>query len=165
MCSVGIIDSSTVRMNAVTGIERGFDGNKKIKGLKRHMIVDSLGLLIDVVIHSATKHDSKGAIETFNHLKDKQHDEPNLSTIFADAGYRGKLKKWVKKTLNMDLQVVHKKYNKQQWQVQPKRWIVERTFAWLLNFRRLVINYERTTASAISYINLAMICLMVKNVN
>ena len=65
----------------------------------------------------------------------------------------------------MNMTIVKRTDKTIKWAVQPKRWIIERTFAWLLNFRRLVINYERTTESAISYIYLAMICLMVKNIN
>lgn len=163
--SIGIIDSCSVRMNATSGIDRGIDGNKKTKGLKRHMIVDSLGLVIDVVIHAANIHDSKGAMEVLEKLHGSKCDEPNLEKIFADAGYRGKLIKWVKKKLKMDMVIVKRTDKTTKWAVQPKRWIIERTFAWLLNFRRLVINYERTTQSAISYIYLAMMCLMVKNIN
>ena len=98
-------------------------------------------------------------------LNSSRHDEPKLQQIFADAGYRGKLIKWVKKKLKMNMTIVNRTDKTLKWAVQPKRWIIERTFAWLLNFRRLVINYERTTESAISYIYLAMMCLMVKNIN
>ena len=163
--SMGIIDSCSVRMNATSGIDRGIDGNKKIKGLKRHVIVDSLGLIIDVVVHAANIHDSKGATQVLEKLHSSKHDEPNVKQIFADAGYRGKLIEWVKETLNMNMAIVKRTDKMVKWAVQPKRWIIERTFAWLLNFRRLVINYERTTESAISYIYLAMMCLMVKNIN
>ena len=163
--SMGIIDSCSVRMNATSGMERGIDGNKKIKGLKRHLIVDSLGLMIDVVLHPANIHDSKGAKQVFDKLNASKFDEPNLIQIFADSGYRGKLIKWVKKTLKMNMTIVKRTDKTTKWAVQPKRWIIERTFAWLLNFRRLVMNYERTSESAISYIYLAMMCLMVKNIN
>ena len=162
--SMGIIDSCSVRMNATSGMERGIDGNKKIKGLKRHVIVDSLGLIIDVVLHPANIHDSKGARQVLGKLNGSKHDEPNLKQIFADAGYRGKLIKWVKEKLKMNMTIVKRTDKTVKWAVQPKRWIIERTFAWLLNFRRLVINYERTPESAISYIYLAMMCLMVKNI-
>ena len=89
--SMGIIDSCSVRMNATSGMQRGIDGNKKIKGLKRHMIVDSLGLVIDVVVHAANIYDSKGATQVLEKLSGSKYDEPNLKQIFADAGYRGKL--------------------------------------------------------------------------
>ena len=164
-CSVGIIDSSSVRMNATSGHSKGFDGNKKIKGLKRHTIVDSLGLIINVATHAANIHDSVGARSVFEKLVESKYDEPNLQYLFADSGYRGKLKNWVKKELKMSLTIVKRTDSTKDWAIQPKRWIVERTFAWLLNFRRLVINYERTEQSAVSYIYLAMMCLMVKNIN
>ena len=95
--SMGIIDSCSVRMNATSGIDRGIDGNKKIKGLKRHVIVDSLGLVIDVIVHAANIHDSKGATQVLEKLNGSRHDEPKLQQIFAHAGYRGKLIKWVKR--------------------------------------------------------------------
>ena len=95
--SMGIIDSCSVRMNATSGIDRWIDGNKKIKGLKRHVIVDSLGLVIDIVVHAANIHDSKGAMQVLEKLNGSRNDEPKLHQIFADAGYRGKLIKWIKK--------------------------------------------------------------------
>jgi transposase len=95
---------------------------------------------------------------------DSKYDVPNLQQIFADAGYRGKLIKWIKGKLKMNMTIVKRTDKTIKWAVQPKRWIIERTFAWLLNFRRLAINYERTTESAISYIYLAMMCLRVKNI-
>lgn len=103
------------------------------------MIVDSLGLIIDVVVYAANIHDSKGATKVFEKLKGSRHDEPRLHQIFADAGYRDKLIKWVKKELKMNMTIVKRTDKTIKWAVQPKRWIIERTFAWLLNFRRLVI--------------------------
>ena len=98
-------------------------------------------------------------------LNASKYDEPNLKQIFADACFRGKLIKWVKEQLQMKMTIVKRTDKTIKWAVKPKRWIIERIFAWLLNFRKLVINYERTTESAISYIYLAMMCLMVKNIN
>ena len=72
---------------------KGFDGNKKIKGLKHHPIVDSLGLVINVVTHAANIHDSVGAKQVFEKMLESKCDEPNLQHIFADSGYRGNLKK------------------------------------------------------------------------
>jgi len=95
--SVCIIYSCSVRMNATSGMDRGIDGNKKIKGLKRHLLVDSLGLVIDVVIHAANIHDSKGATQVFEQLEQRKANHQKLTQVFADAGYRGKLKKWVQK--------------------------------------------------------------------
>lgn len=109
--------------------------------------------------------DSKGATQVFEQLEERKANHPKLTQAFADAGYRGKLKKWVQKKLKMNLDIIKRTDKSIKWKVQPKRWIIERTFAWLLNFRRLVINYERTNHATISYIYLAMICLMVKNIN
>lgn len=83
--SVGIIDSCSVRMNATSGMDRGIDGNKKIKGLKRHVLVDSLGLVIDAVVHAANIHDSKGATQVFDKLEERKFDHPRLKQVFADA--------------------------------------------------------------------------------
>ncbi|WP_298413206.1 IS5 family transposase [Hydrotalea sp.] len=162
--SIGIIDSCSVRMNATSGMQHGIDGNKKIKELKRHVIADSPGNRC-CCTHAANIHDSKGAKQVLGKFNNSKCDEPNLEQIFADAGYRGKLIKWVKEQLKMNRTIVKRRDKTIQWAVQPKRWIMERTFAWLLNFRRLVINYERTPEFAISYICLAMMCLMVKNIN
>ena len=90
---------------------------------------------------------------------------PNLTTIFIGGGYRGEFKKCVRKNLKMDLKIVKRTDDTTKWQIQPIKWIIERTFAWLLYFRRLVLNYKRTAESAISYIHSSMICLMVKNIN
>lgn len=162
--SVGIIDSASVRMSSISGQPRGIDGNKKIKGSKRHIIVDTMGLIICVSLHAANIHDSKGAREVFEKLYDIRHDEELLRKIFADGGYQGELGKWVKDRLGMDMEVV-KRNETGKWEVLPKRWIVERTFSWLLNFRRLVMDYVRTAESASSYIYIAMMMLMGKNIN
>ena len=87
-------------------MQRGIDGNKKIKGLKRHVIVDSLGLLIDVVVQAANIHDSKGATQVLGKLNGSKHNEPNLKQIFADACFRGKLIKWVKEQQQMKMIIV-----------------------------------------------------------
>lgn len=161
--SVGIIDSASVRMSSISGQVRGIDGNKKIKGTKRHIIVDTLGLIICVSIHAANIHDSKGAKTVFEELYEIRHDEPLLTKIFADGGYQGELGQWVKDKLKVDMEIV-KRNDNGKWEILPKRWIVERTFSWLLNFRRLVMDYERTAQSAINHIYIAMMMLMGKNI-
>ena len=88
----------------------------------------------------ANIHDSKEATQVLEKLNGLKYDEPTLQQIFADAGYRGKLIKWVKEKLKMNMTIVKGTDKTIKWAVQPKRWIIERTFAWLLNFRRLVIN-------------------------
>ena len=162
--SLGIIDSHSVRMSSISGQQRGIDGNKKIKGSKRHIIVDTMGLIICVVAHAANIHDSKGAKEVFDCLYDLRFDEEKLEKILADGGYQGEIADYLKEKMNIPLEVV-KRNDKNNWEVIPKRWIVERTFAWLLNFRRLVMDYERTKESAISFVYIAMLNLMGKKFN
>ena len=145
--SLGIIDSHSVRMSSISGQQRGIHGNKKIKGSKRHIIVDTMGLIICVVAYAATLHDSKGAKEVFDCLYELRFDEEKVEKILADGGYQGKIADYLEEKINIPLEVV-KRNDKNNWEVIPKRWIVERTFAWLLNFRRLVMDYERTKEPA-----------------
>lgn len=141
--SLGIMDSASVRMGSQTGHNKGIDGNKKIKGSKRHLIVDTMGLIICLSIHAANIHDSKGAKEVLEKLYALRHDEVGMQKIVADGGYEGELGLWLKEKLNLDLEIV-KRTDGHKWKVLPKRWIVERTFAWLMNFRRLVMDYRTT---------------------
>lgn len=162
--SLGIIDSHSVKMSSISGQQRGIDGNKKIKGSKRHIIVDTMGLIICIAAHAANIHDSKGAKEVFDCLYELRFDEDRLAKILADGGYQGEIAVYLKEKMNLPLEVV-KRNDKNNWEVIPKRWIVERTFAWLLNFRRLVMDYERTKESAISFVYIAMLNLMGKKFN
>jgi putative transposase len=162
--SLGIIDSHSVRMSSISGQQRGIDGNKKIKGSKRHIIVDTMGLMICIVAHPANIHDSKGAKEVFDCLYDLRFEEDRLEKILADGGYEGDIAKYLKKKMGIQLELV-KRSDSGSWQVIPKRWIVERTFAWLLNYKRLVMDYERTKESAISFVYIAMMILMGKKFN
>jgi putative transposase len=157
--SVGIIDSASVRMSSISGHQRGIDGNKKIKGSKRHIITDTLGLIISLSIHAANIHDSKGAKQVIDKFHQERNVPNGLKKIYADGGYQGELAEYVKKKLNAELEIV-KRNDKDRWEILPKRWVVERTFAWLLNFRRLVMDYERTIESGESFIYLAMIIIM-----
>ena len=137
---------------------------KKKKGSKRHNIVDTMGLIICVVAHSPNIHDRKGAKEVVDCLYDLRFDEQKLEKILADGGYQGEIADYLKEKMNIPLEVI-KRNDKNNWEVIPKRRIVERTFAWLLNFRRLVMDYERTKESAISFVYVAMLDLMGKKFN
>lgn len=161
--SVGIIDSASVRMSSISGHERGIDGNKKIKRSKRHIITDTMGLIICLSIHAANIHDRKGAKQVFEKLYEIRHDHALLQKIFADGGYQGELGDWLKKKLKLDMEIV-KRSESDKWEVLPKRWIVERTFAWLMNFRRLVMDYARTAQSVESHIYFTMMILMGKKI-
>ena len=158
--SVGIIDSQSARMTSVAGEEKGYDGGKKVKGRKRHIIVGTLGLLIEVVVHRANKHDSKAAKEVFEQLNENRFDFSRLEKFYADGGYRGELGDWLKKQFNWNLEVV-KRTELHKFKVLPKRWIVERTFAWLNNYRRLIADYERLTESSLAFIKLSMVNFMI----
>ncbi|MFT4204303.1 MAG: IS5 family transposase [Chitinophagaceae bacterium] len=162
---VGIIDSTSVRMGCTGGNGRkGMDGNKKVKGSKRHIVVDTLGLVICSSVHPAHIHDSRGANEVFEKLYELRHDERRIVKIFADGGYRGASGKWVKTNLNMDMEIV-KGNESDRREVLPKRWIAEWTFVWLMNYRRLAMDYERLPESVEVHIHIAMIMIMGKKFN
>lgn len=112
------------------------------------------------LIYTTAKEQKKCLIS----LYDLRFDEEKLEKILADGGYRGEIANYLKEKMNIQLEVV-KRNDKNNWEVIPKRWIVERTFAWLLNFRRLVMDYERTKESAISFVCIAMLNLMAKKFN
>lgn len=157
---IGIVSKCT----SIGGHEMGIDGNKKIKGSKQHIITDTMGLIICLSIHAANIHDSKDAKEVFEKLYELRHDHELMKKIFADGGYQRELGDWLKEKLKLDMEIV-KRIGADKWEVLLKRWIVERTFAWLMNFRRLVMDYERTIESVESHIYIAMIILMGKKNN
>ena len=157
--SVAIIDAQSVKTTLVAGESRGFDAGKKVKGRKRHLAVDSLGLLLAVVIQSASVQDRNGADELIGWLVSCWCC---IKTVFADAGYSGKLIERIRKVFSINVQIV-KKNETEKFTVLPKRWIVERTFAWLDTNRRNSKDYERLTESTQAMIHLASIRLMIQN--
>ena len=159
--SVGIIDSQSVKTTRSGAMERGFDGGKKIKGRKRHIVVDTLGLLLVVVVHSANRHDSKAAFKVFEKLNEQFY---TITKVFADGGYRGGLIGIVKQKFNLILEVILRTDKKEQFNILPKRWIVERTFSWFESYRRLSKDFEYQTDTAEAMINLAMIRLMLNRI-
>lgn len=156
--SLGIIDSKSVKTSHHVDSERGIDGNKKIKGRKQHIIVDTLGLPIAITVHEANIHDSKGAPKVVDNLAFKF---PRLTKILADGGYRGNLTDWIMDKFGWELEVVLRPDEcPSKFQVLPKRWIVERSFAWLENFRRLTIDYEYYAETAVVMVQLAFCKIM-----
>ena len=156
--SLGIIDSRSVKTSHHVDTDRGIDGNKKIKGRKEHIVVDTLGLPMAIKVHEANIHDSKGAMPTIENL---EYKFPRLGRILADGGYQGDLSAWVKKKFGWELEVVLRpKESSKKFNVIPKRWIVERTFSWLENYRRLTIDYEFLTETAETMVNIAFIQIM-----
>ncbi|MEM9158434.1 MAG: IS5 family transposase, partial [Verrucomicrobiota bacterium] len=157
--TAAIIDSQSVR-TARNGGVRGYDAGKRVKGRKRHLLVDTLGLVLSSVVHSAAIQDRDGARMVLETI-DSRYGW--LRKIWADGGYRGKLVEWVSnlpRHRRLELEIVARNDKTEGFEVLPQRWIVERTFAWLENSRRLSKDYERTTSSSQAMIHLAMIRLM-----
>jgi transposase len=135
----------------------GYDAGKKVKGRKRHILVDTLGLLLSVVVHPADIQDRDGAFEL---LRQARRLFPFIERIFADGGYRGKrMALIVARTGTWKLEIV-KRSDADGFKVLPKRWIVERTFAWISRCRRLARDFERYAHTTIAFIRLAMIRIM-----
>lgn len=155
--SVAIVDSQSIR-TAEGGEFRGYDAGKKITGRKRHIAVDTLGMIMMVVVHAANLQDYDGATLVISQLK---RPFKRLLVIFADSAY-GKmgLPDWVKSTYGWILQTVLRPVGVKGFVVLPKRWIVERTFAWLGRYRRHSKDYERNIESSEAMIHIAMINLM-----
>ncbi len=159
--SAGVLDSQSVK-TAGPGEDIGYDAGKKVKGRKRHVVVDLLGLLLIVVVTSAAVQDRDGAPLALAPLAT---GFPRLRTVFADAAYRGDtlfdwcwcaLRKW-RKVL---LWIVEKAPGQRGFQVLPQRWVVERTFGWWVWWRRLSKDDEQQPATSEALIHLVMIRLM-----
>ena len=154
--SVGIIDAQSVKNTMISSESKGFDAGKKIKGIKRHIIVDTLGMILAVIIQSASVQDRTGAMDV---IRDMKQNWIKVLKIFADGGYAGKLIDKVKTTFNIDIEIV-KRNEQHKFKVLPKRWIVERTFSWIDTNRRNSKNYERLNQTSITMVHLSAIRIM-----
>jgi putative transposase len=141
---------------------RGYDAGKKILGRKRHLLVDTDGLILKVRVHAASVQDRDGATLVLDQI-----DEPlaNLELIWADGGYAGdKLRGWMEERFGerpLRLEIVRRRDTQKGFVVLPRRWVVERTFGWLGNFRRLSKDYEFRTDSSEAFIFLAASLLLI----
>jgi putative transposase len=157
--SAAIMDAQSVKTVEESGRIRGYDAHKCVKGRKRHLLVDTLGLPLSIYVTPANVQDTFGAHCLLAGLK---YFVPRLKIIWADQAYRGhNLADWCRSTGDWTLEVVKRTSSTRGWSQQPKRWIVERTFAWLLRSRRLVVDYERKVQTSETLIEVAMIRLLV----
>lgn len=151
-----VIDSQSTKATLVSGESRGYDAGKKIKGVKKHLIVDTTGLILAVAIQSASVQDRDGAREVIRKLS--VHWK-KIKKMFGDGGYRGKLIGWTNRNAKIDLEIV-KRNELSKFKVLRKRWGVERTLSWLDTNRRNSKFYERRNESGMAMIHLSAIRIM-----
>ena len=184
--SAGIVDAQSVKTTGVGGEQRGFDGGKKVRGRKRHILVDTEGLLVEARVHSAKVPDQDGIKRLLGPVRDCL---PRLSHLWVDAGYRGRGKEWVEESLGAEVEVVNRtpkppekvlRIWAREWfkdgremdlkklperpafENLPRRWVAERTFAWIPHNRRMGKDYERLCSTGEAFVHAAMARLMVR---
>jgi transposase len=158
--TAAVLDAQSIK-SSEGGHARGFDMGKKTTGRKRHLVVDTLGLLLVVMVTAASVQDRPGGRKILQLLADRF---PSIAVVWADGGYAnsidGTLIGWAREKLGLLLQIVKRSDELKGFQILPRRWVVERTFGWLVRNRRLARDYERLTMHSEAMIKIAMIRLM-----
>ncbi|MEA1797598.1 IS5 family transposase [Rhodococcus qingshengii] len=153
-----MVDSQSVQgADTVARSSRGYDAGKKINGRKRHIAVDTNGLLLAVVVTMAGIQDRDGAIRLLAALRARFS---TISLVWADGGYAGRLIDWSKRVVSLTVQVVKRTDDVKGFKVLPRRWVVERTFAWICKHRRCVRDYETRPDHHEAMVYIAMIATM-----
>lgn len=161
--SASALDSQSVAVASMIKQDVGYDAAKKTKGRKRHLLVDTLGLILTVVVTAANVPEREGAKQVLAKTHQQREKYPRLVRIWVDGGYRGEeFLRWVMDTYLWALEVVLRPREAQGFVLLPRRWVVERTFGWLNWSRRLSKDYEKSTSSAEAFIYISMISIMVK---
>jgi len=159
--SAGVIDSQSVKTTE-SGGPRGFDAGKKIKGRKRHILTDTEGFLVGAVIHAAGIQDRDGAPDVLSSIR---HRFPWLRHVFADSAYAGdKLATALAKIGKWRLDIIKRSDTAKGFRLLPRRWVVERTLAWLGRNRRLAKDFERTIQSATAWLFMASVQLLTRRI-
>ena len=160
MASAGVVDAQSVKAADTVGkATRGYDAGKKVNGRKRHVVVDTLGLLVVVLVTAASVQDRDGGRLVLDKARMAM---PSIVLVWADGGYAGRCVAFARAVLRITLQIVKKPAGQRTFEVLPRRWVVERTLSWLVRCRRLDHDYERLPASAEAMVKWAMIGLMTR---